>query len=285
MEWMSRLGGSLASAAKVVLVSKWHTAVPKVDASQEIVVLGNGPSLNDTITRNRHFLAGKSLLAVNFAGNAPVFFDLKPRYYVLADPVFFEDGTHDNVNNLWDTFVNRTTWEMTLFAPARFRKCRRLAEVAKNGKIKVCFYNLTPVEGFNWVENFAYGSGLGMPRPRNVLIPSLMLALRMGFKHIYVAGADHTWTQTLSVTDDNQVVSIQPHFYKEDKKEEARQAAVYHKFPLYKLMYSFYVAFKSYFTIRRYAESINAEIINITPGSFIDAFKRMKVSDNDGGNK
>ena len=145
MEWMSRLGGSLASAAKVVLVSKWHTAVPKVDASQEIVVLGNGPSLNDTITRDRHFLAGKSLLAVNFAGNAPVFFDLKPRYYVLADPVFFEDGTHDNVNNLWDTFVNRTTWEMTLFAPARFRKCRRLAEVAKNGKIKVCFYNRTPV--------------------------------------------------------------------------------------------------------------------------------------------
>ena len=124
-----------------------------------------------------------------------------------------------------------------------------------------------------------------MPRPRNVLNPSLMLALRMGFKHIYVAGADHTWTQTLSVTDDNQVVSIQPHFYKEDKKEEARQATVYHKFPLYKLMYSFYVAFKSYFTIRRYAESINAEIINITPGSFIDAFKRMKVSDNDGGNK
>ena len=166
---------------------------------------------------------------------------------------------------------------MTLFAPARFRKCRRLAEVAKNGKIKVCFYNLTPVEGFNWVENFAYGSGLGMPRPRNVLIPSLMLALRMGFKHIYVAGADHTWTQTLSVTDDNQVVSIQPHFYKEDEREEKRVRKDYMNYPLHQILQSFYVAFRSYFTIARYASHRSVKIFNITPGSFIDAFPRLSI--------
>ena len=116
-----------------------------------------------------------------------------------------------------------------------------------------------------------------MPRPRNVLIPSIMLAIAAGFKRIYIAGADHSWMKTISVNDNNEVVSIQPHFYKENEQEKKRVNTEYMHYPLHQIVYSFYVAFKSYFEIKAYADSIGTEIWNITPGSFIDAFPRKKL--------
>ena len=46
---------------------------------------------------------------------------------------------------------------------------------------------------------------------------------------------------------------------------------------LHNIMYSFYVAFRSYHIIEHYAKGIGANIWNITPGSFIDAFQRKKL--------
>ena len=37
------------------------------------------------------------------------------------------------------------------------------------------------------------------------LIPSIMLGIWLGYREIYLLGADHTWTKTLSVDDDNRV--------------------------------------------------------------------------------
>ena len=123
-----------------------------------------------------------------------------------------------------------------------------------------------------------YRLGLGMPRPRNVLIPSIMLAINSGYRRVYVAGADHSWTQTLWVDEDNRVVSIQPHFYQDNEEEKKRVATEYHNYPLHQILQSLYIAFRSYFDIADYAKSRNVEIINITPESFIDAFPRMKLS-------
>ena len=104
-----------------------------------------------------------------------------------------------------------------------------------------------------------------------------MIALLCGYNKIYVAGADHSWTKTLSVDDNNNVVSIQPHFYREDEKEVKRVNTEYMHYPLHQILYSFYVAFRSYHTIERFARHINRQIINITPESFIDAFTRKKL--------
>ena len=43
------------------------------------------------------------------------------------------------------------------------------------------------------------------------------------------------------------------------------------------ILQSFYVAFRSYFTIARYASHRSVKIFNITPGSFIDAFPRLNI--------
>lgn len=113
-----------------------------------------------------------------------------------------------------------------------------------------------------------------MPRPRNVLVPAIMTAMRAGFKEIYLAGADHGWLTTLSVTDENEVVSIQPHFYKDNDSEQKRVASVYRDVRLHEILLSMHLAFKSYHRIEQYARRRGIDIFNATPGSFIDAFRR-----------
>lgn len=272
--FFTKLGSSTKSVVKILLKTHRCGISPVPDADS-VVIMGNGPSLADTIRDYSATLAALPLLAVNFAANTPEFRKLRPRYYVLADPHFFQSTVNENVARLIYN-IKSVDWAMTLFLPFEARKSG--AEMGSEN-VKVEYYNAVGIEGFDWLENAAYKSGRGMPRPRNVLIPSIMVAMKMGFKTIYVAGADHSWTKTLSVNDRNEVVSVQPHFYKDDEKEVRRIRTDYLRYPLHQILYSFYVAFKSYFTIQRYAEHSGIMVLNVTPDSFIDAFPRATLDE------
>lgn len=271
--WVGDFSNSLKSVVKLVLHSHRSTISRCASKDEAIIIMGNGPSLNDTISKYANVLKSIPTLAVNFAANAPEFSNLQPRYYVLADPHFFVSSDDDNVKKLRDNLA-KVSWQMTLFLPFDAKK---YGFVIENSNIDIEYFNFLAVEGFEWFENWAYSSGRGMPRPRNVLIPSIMIAITMGYGNIYVTGADHSWTKTLSVNEQNEVVSVQPHFYKEDEKEEKRIKVDYLKYPLHQIVYSFYVAFKAYHEIQRYAIHKKVNIYNSTPGSFIDAFPRRDL--------
>lgn len=266
--------------SKILTLSRIHTAkIPKAEGDT-MIVLGNGPSLNDAISKDFEILKRYPSMAVNFAANSDEYLRLRPRYYVLADPHFFtSNGSDDNVTKLYNRISELTEWTMTLYIPAEYSKRFRLPYTNKN--ISVCGYNCVGIEGFPSFENFAFNKGLGMPRPRNILIPALMIAMQMSYHRILICGADHSWSRTLSVDDDNRVVSVQPHFYKDNEREHERVAQVYGNVKLHEIFRSYYIAFKSYHTIKRYADSKNIEIYNTTPGSFIDAFPRKCLCDID----
>lgn len=257
---------------KVLLQSRRPTVRRVAGPEDKLIVLGNGPSLRYAMENEWEALDTNSLMAVNFAANADEFFSLKPEFYILADPVFFRDVDNANVKKLWKNFAERIDWPMTLFVPVGSQ-----LPVTPSASVAVQRFNPIGIEGFKWFERLVYSSGRGMPRPRNVLIPAIMTGIRLGFKTIYLAGADHSWSKTLSVTETNTVVSIQPHFYADNKEEHDRVASVYKDIRLHEIMYSFHVAFKSYFTILDYAKSEGVEIYNSTPGSFIDAFERRPL--------
>ena len=276
--FVSRAWQTTLSFAKIILKSRPCSTPPQCDGNDEIVILGNGPSLNDTMALHKDFLMGRHLLAVNFAANTPIFQELRPCFYMLTDPVFFTRTDMDNVQNLWSNFATTVDWDMTLFIPTSAKINKQWKDMlASNKHINICTYNMTPVEGFHWFENLAYSRGWGMPRPRNVLIPSVMQAIGMRYKTVYIAGADHSWTKTLSVDDENRVVSIQPHFYKEAKSEEERIKVDYMNIKLHDVLESMQIAFRTYHTIQRYALTRGISILNITPDSFIDAFPRKKL--------
>ena len=103
--------------------------------------------------------------------------------------------------------------------------------------------------------------------------------MREGFKEIVLIGADHNWSKTLWVTDRNCVVSVQPHFYKDDDKELRRAEEIFKNVRLHEVYENYAIAFKSYFYVKAYAECCGVKILNATPGSFIDAFPRLHLRD------
>lgn len=263
-----------ASLVKALLRS--HRATPAATSQKEraLIVMGNGPSLSGFIDAGADVREDSDLLAVNFAANAPEYFSLRPRIYVLADPHFFNGLAKDeNVRKLWGNLAN-TFWPMTLWLPADKRKISLALRMNLPKNIGIKWYNLTPAEGKSPVVRWLIDRGLGMPRPRNVLIPAIIAGIREGYKKIFLVGADHSWSRTLWVDDKNRVMSVQPHFYKDNEKELNRVAAEYAGYHLHDILNSLTIAFRSYFGIADYAEKRGVKIINATPESFIDAFPR-----------
>ena len=270
---LGKMVASAGSLVKVAVMSKGASSPSKPKEGRGIVIMGNGPSLRQTIDNDSEWLLSHDLMAVNFAANTPDFFNLRPAYYVLADGHFFSGTQTDpNVAKLWQE-MKKISWKMTLWIPSKTLPLAK-ALTLHNDNITLKTFNLTPLEGNKALVHRLMDAGLGMPRPRNVMIPAIMAAIREGFKKIWLCGADHTWTRTLSVDDENFVVSIQPHFYEDNEKEHERVRSTYAGLHLHDVLGSMTVAFRSYWEIADYARARGIEIINATPGSMIDAFPR-----------
>ena len=273
---MGKLGASLASMAKVFLLSKSASSGGDRGRGRTLIILGNGPSLRQTLDEDFDVLSRHDLMAVNFAANSSEFFRLKPKYYVLADAHFFNSLPTDvNVRKLWENF-GRVNWSMTLLIPTKFRQLVKPL-LMHTTDLKTHYFNMTPVEGFRWLKHLYFRSGAGMPRPRNVMIPAIMEGIRMGYTKIFLCGADHTWTKTLDVDEENFVVSVQPHFYEDNAAEHCRVRETYKGLRLHDVLGSMTIAFRSYWEVSEYAKRRKVEIINATPGSMIDAFTRRKL--------
>ncbi len=271
-------GSTLEGLAKIALWSRPASALPEgLKNPDELVIIANGPSLARTVADHKHFLADKTLMAVNFCATSPMFADLKPELYIIADPLFWL--VEEKCTRLFGSMAAATTWPMHLFMPVKARgKADWQQIIQSNSNITVHWYNTTPLEGFEAFTDFTYSHGLGMPRPHNVLIPAIATALRMPFRTIYLAGADHSWLPEIRVTDSNEVLMHQKHFYDKNtshadtvKREDLSEAR------LHIILYHMHVAFKAYHILERYARKMGKRIINITPGSYIDAFERMHI--------
>lgn len=270
-----KLGATLASFIKIPIMSRRPSPKSR-DRKDTIIIMGNGPSLRDAMEQDRDVLMAYPRLAVNLSALTPDFRDLRPDYYILADIAFFLKEKTGKVPQLWEA-LRSVDWQMTLFLPATARKMPEVKSLPANITLK--FYNLTPAEGFRCVMHPLYDSGLAMPRPRNVLIPSIISSMREGFRKIVLIGADHNWSKTLWVTERNRVVSVQPHFYKDDDAELRRAEEIFKNVHIHDVYENYAIAFRSYFNVKAYADRRGVEILNSTPGSFIDAFPRIRLAD------
>ena len=274
-DFVSQTGQSLKSIVKLVLQSR-RSSVSRADRNgRPLLILGNGPSLAKNIADDMEILRTNDTLAVNFAANTEEFLSIRPRYYLLMDPHFFNPNPTDpNVKRLFERLSDLVTWDMTLFIPTR---CNPVSLGISNPHISIAHFNPIGVEGYAWLERLAIRCRRGLPRPRNILIPAIIIGIWLGYKEIYLLGADHSWLRTLDVDENNNVVSIQPHFYEDGEEEHKRVASMFRDTHLHELLGSFALAFKGYHSIRRYTDTIDVDIYNATPGSYIDAFPRRGI--------
>lgn len=271
------------SILRVIFLSKFFVSIPK-SVKKEIVILGNGPSFKNDYYTCKSFLLDKELICVNHFPSSDFYTDLKPKYYIISAPDLWLDNIDqkfiDGSNHLFENLAQKTSWDLTFFVPFEAKKHLRWQNIFKENKyINIIWYNNIAVEGFNFFKHCLYRFNLGMPRPHNIMIPSMMISIALGFKKIYLWGADHSWLPEISVTDDNEVLIHQKHFYDEntssaqplDKRGKGKRK-------LHEVLHKFMTAFEGYFTINDYAKTLQVKIFNTTKGSFIDAFKRLPLT-------
>ncbi len=281
-KFLSNLGDVIVSIIRVVLLAKWRVKLSE-PLHDECVILANGPSLGDTIQQHAHFLRDKDLICVNHFPSTEYYHQLKPAYYMTSAPDLWLDDIDkffvDQSNRLFRDMANKTEWSLNFYIPYESRKFSRWQSLLKkNPAIKFFYYNNTPIEGWKWFRHWCFKMNLGMPRPHNVLIPSLTHSINMGYRKIYLWGADHSWLSEISVNDQNLVLINQKHFYDRQTSEGKpldKRGVGQRNMP--ELLTKFVHAFSGYFILREYAESRGVLILNATPGSFIDAFERVDL--------
>ncbi len=274
---------STLSIPKMLLLSKVGNTLPmSTKTSRECVILGNGPSLTKSIEYNKTLIANSDIFSVNFFCTTEEYKTIKPPYLVAAAPEFYlenlNDFYKDFIPGFYKGLVENTKWDLQIFMPIEAKKYGNWKKrIAGNRFIHINYYNNTPVEGFEGLTHWAIDNGLGMPRPHNVLIPAIIMALRMGYEKIYLMGAEHSWLKDLWVDDNNLVMLRQKHFYDE---ASVTASPMYKKGKdtrkLHEVLQKFVISFEAYFTLDKFAKKKGQQIINLTPGSFIDAFERKE---------
>ena len=278
------LVNSTLTLIKILILSDLFISKHKITSNtKDCLILGNGPSLNDFISEHKNFLETKELMCVNHFAETDYFTSLKPRFYVINAIELWsknvEQSHIDRSDKLFISIAEKTNWEMFLFVHASAKKYKRWSiNIEKNSNIKVVYYNPTPVDGFKFFKYYCYKNNLGMPRPHNVLIPSILSAINSGYTKIYIAGADHSWFKDLWVNENNEVLLTQKHFY----DEKTAKALPVHKEgkgqrKLHEILIKWVYSFQSYWEMEEYSKSINVKIYNVTKDSFVDAFERIEV--------
>lgn len=245
--------------------------IKKVSSNHRLRILGNGSSLNrvdfeseelvDYMVVNRHVLSENYIV-------------VKPLYYVLADPHFFQ---HSEGLDILQKINEKTDWRMTLCVPYSREIKQKVLVTITNSNINLLYYNTTSLLCESKCAKYlCYKWQLAMPVVQNVLVASIMLGILFKYSNIELYGVEHTWTKYLFVDKDNVVYLENPHFFDEEKVTAKPVKEIQHteEYPFYLILKNYARMFESYWEIKEYIRNchIQCRIINKTKDSFIDAF-------------
>lgn len=282
---VSVLINTVASVLKVLIKSRFSVEI--LPPQRPVcAILGNGPSLRQSLETDLAFIREAELYCVNNFASSAEYALLQPQNYALLDPAFFlyseENNGRADVEKTIRCLVNLTVWPMNLFVPQSARGCYLVRQVHnKHPQVRVVFYNYTVVRGYAWFRHLMFRKGWGMPQSQNILAASLYLAITRRFREIYLFGADHSWHEEIRITDANELLMKQEHFYDKPgdathipiydvvKKETSRMSAQFA---------SLSKAFFSYEILRDYAQAMQVRVLNASAKSYVDAFKRVKIN-------
>ena len=124
--------------------------------TKRLAILGNGPSLADQMPQliaDRHWEKA-DMMAVNFFALSEEFATIKPKYYILSDPMFFRQaGKSPRTEALYEALSQRVEWPMILYVqyynPEKFDYA---AAIGHNPNIRIVPFHTTLYKGFRNIE-------------------------------------------------------------------------------------------------------------------------------------
>lgn len=242
------------------------------NSKKTIRILGNGESLKniiDDFQQDSPF----EYMVVNRHVLSPTYSVIRPKYYVVADPLFF---TNEQELQIIQKIKEDTQWPMYLFIPYT-KSNKRFKHYFDGTAITVILYNGYAFRGYGGITRMFYNLNMAMPRVQNVIVACIFLSMKIGFDIIELYGVEHSWTKLLTVNDDNDVCLYNPHFFDKNNVEVRTFKEIHHAtsgWRMHEVLRAYAMMFESYWVLRDYADYLHVDIINKTEGSFIDAFRR-----------
>jgi hypothetical protein len=246
------------------------------------VVLGNGPSFRTDLENHSEFFKDKDVICVNNFVNSPYYEVLKPHIYLFLDNMYWHreiiGEVEQQILTTFQTLNIKTQWPITLLFPFQAKGSDRL-KLFTNPHVQIIFFNHTPVSGFVNIRHWLYARNLGMPKAQNVLIAAIFIGVNLGYKKMYLFGADHSWHQTIELNSKNIVCFRDTHFYDNDDTHLTpfyKGYANQETFSMQELFEAFAAMFRGYDMLQLYAKSVGCKIYNASSKTFVDAFERVK---------
>lgn len=230
-----------------------------------VMVLGNGPSLND-IDLPAVAAAGIELACVNFfPSRNDAFWSLHPSYLVLIDPAFF---THTpEVDQLWNA-LEKVTWPMRVLIPQGSRP------PIQNDQLR--FERLSdfilPGEALPGLRDWLYRRNLAAPGFRNVTIGAGGYFISRRVPHLYYAGIDMSEFKQLFVDEENRIYVDSIHSYGTNRRYQTSVAPG----QFYRLLGMYQTMFAQFYQLAQYALRQGVPVTNLSVNSYVDVFEKSR---------
>lgn len=267
---------------RMLVFEDFRNYFEKKERSYPLMVLANGPSLKDSlksIIENKEYL-DHDIATVNFMTNDDRFYIMKPCYHVISDGMFYKNPTQqDRVQEFFYNLNNKVNWPLYLFASYEFCKDKKWRDRIKNENITIVpLHTQTPPWNAGALTMFLAKRGLLGADFGSVLHHGINIGLMSGYKRVLVYGADHTFFDGLCVDGQNRVCKKTTHFY-DNKPEEVKPifetwSGKDVPYTMSSFLHEYWRVFRGHEIMRDVADKLGVEIINKTPVSMVDSYKR-----------
>lgn len=251
-----------------------HPQCPQPLRSKDYcLILANGPSANDILPEILRRRDEFDLYTMNFAQQNKLFFQLKSKMHILADPAFFASTVSASImekRRCLAAAFRKIDWTLQLAVPHQFVSAAKDMYAAPSVSF-MGFPTRSTSLGAKYqkqiIQKGYYSFGA-----QSVASSALYMALMAGYKKILLAGVDADWLKSMNVDQHNKVYWLDRHHYAE-KAEKCYSDLSYSQEILCVARY-----FSELQAIHEYANAINTEIINLYQESTVDIFPKQALA-------
>lgn len=239
-------------------------------------ILATGPSIKD---QDLLQLRNENIFVVNNFWRHPQFKEIQPKFYVYIDPAGFQKGGR---GNYWsEQFSTHAATLNTVPLTSFFSVEAKVLIETNNLFPGHSIYYLASAGFFKKNLDFNIDISQIIPKTKNVVIASIIIAVYMGFEEIYLLGCEHSF---LAIP--NKVYDAVDHFYetKEFDTNNPEQVKYYNPNPVTSYEETIHhagILFQNYRLLKAKLakEKPKVKIFNATPNSFLDVFPYIKFED------
>lgn len=228
-----------------------NAAFKNIHDGERCFILGTGPSLNTLTEAQVDRLKSEVVFGVNSFYKSAIGSALEPRYYALIDSFYWEV---ESWNSIFSEIASKYAGNPPIFITGTGAQ-HFIGNLGLSKPSIYLYFKKYPTNKMSaQITENLYAT-------MNCVSTSILVAMYMGFKEIYLLGCDYNAFCSAGVG----------HCYddKEELKDNPYNLAFYLKF--------YWITTEFHYLTAKLANKLGVRVVNLTTGSLLDAYPRMPV--------